>query len=76
MAQILVRGLADDVVDRLKARAHAHGRSVEGEVRSILESASGFSMDQAREVAAKWQARFAGRKFADSSDLLAEDRDR
>ena len=76
MAQILVRGLADDVVQRLKARAQLHGRSVEGEVRTILESASGYSMDQAREVAAKWQAHYAGRKFTDSSDLLTEDRGR
>ena len=76
MAQILVRGLADEVVERLKARAQTHGRSVEGEVRTILESASGFSLDQAREVAAKWQAHYAGRKFTDSSDLLTEDRGR
>jgi plasmid stability protein len=76
MAQILVRGLPDDVMERLKARAQFHGRSVEGEVRTILESASGFSMEQAREVAAKWQAHFAGRKFTDSCDLLAEDRGR
>jgi antitoxin FitA len=76
MAQMLVRGLPDDVVARLKARAESHGRSVESEVRTILEAAAGFSMDQAREVAAKWQAHFAGRKFTDSSDLLAEDRGR
>lgn len=76
MAQILVRGLADDVVERLKARALAHGRSVEGEVRSILESASGFSMEQAHEVVAKWQERFSGRKFTDSCELLSEDRSR
>lgn len=76
MAQILVRGLMDDVVERLKARAQSHGRSLEGEARTILESASGFSIAQAREVSAKWQARYAGRQFADSSDLLSEDRDR
>jgi plasmid stability protein len=76
MAQILVRGLADGVMERLKARAQLHGRSVEGEVRTILESASGFSMEQAREVAAKWQAHFVGRKLSDSSELLGEDRGR
>jgi antitoxin FitA len=76
MAQILVRGLTDDVVERLKIRAQAHGRSVEGEVRSILESASGFSEEQVREVLAKWEERFAGRRFSDSCELLAEDRNR
>ncbi len=76
MGQILVRGLADDVVERLKARAVAHGSSLEGEVRSILETASGFSIEQAREAAAKWQERFSGRKFTNSTELLAEDRSR
>lgn len=48
MAQVLIRGLSADVVDRLKARAQSHGRSVESEVRTILENASGFSVAQAR----------------------------
>jgi plasmid stability protein len=76
MAQILVRGLADDVVARLRARAESHGRSVESEVRTILEAASSFSAEQARNALTKWQAHFAGRQFADSSELLRENRDR
>jgi antitoxin FitA len=39
MAQLLVRGLREDVVRRLKDRAEAHGRSVEAEHRAILEEA-------------------------------------
>jgi plasmid stability protein len=76
MAQMLVRGLPDNVMARLKARAESHGRSVESEVRTILEAAAGFSIEQARNASAKWQAHFAGRQFADSSELLREDRDR
>ncbi|MDO5503104.1 MAG: hypothetical protein Q4G67_08020 [Actinomycetia bacterium] len=36
MATITVRGLDDAVVERLKARARANDRSMEGEVREIL----------------------------------------
>ena len=37
MATLIVRKLDDDLVQRLKARAEAHGRSAEAEHRLILE---------------------------------------
>jgi plasmid stability protein len=40
MAQILVRGLEDKVVELLKARAEKAGRSMEAEARSLLEAAT------------------------------------
>ena len=39
MAQLIVRNLDDEVVDALKARAAAHGRSAEAEHRAILYAA-------------------------------------
>ena len=36
MAQLLVRDLPDEVKERLRRRATAHGRSLEAEVREIL----------------------------------------
>lgn len=39
MATLTIRGLDDDVRDRLRARAAQHGRSMEAEVREILASA-------------------------------------
>ena len=39
MAQLIVRNLDDDVVDALKERAAAHGRSAEAEHRAILHAA-------------------------------------
>jgi plasmid stability protein len=76
MAQILVRGLEDDVVMRLKDRAAAHGRSLESEARTILESAVGFTADEARRVVKGWQKRLAGRKMENSRALVREDRQR
>ena len=37
MAQLLVRGVPEDVVEALKRRAAEHGRSAEAEHRIILE---------------------------------------
>ncbi len=37
MAQVLVRGLDDRVIARLKARAQANSRSLEAELRLVLE---------------------------------------
>ncbi len=39
MAQLIVRNLDDAVKDKLKAQAVENGRSLEGEVRVILETA-------------------------------------
>jgi plasmid stability protein len=39
MATLLVRRLDEDLICRLKARASAHGRSVEAEHRAILKEA-------------------------------------
>ena len=39
MAQILVRGLDDALVARLKERAKLNHRSLQGEVKAILEEA-------------------------------------
>ena len=39
MANLLVRGIDDQLVKALKARAGAHGRSAEAEHRAILAAA-------------------------------------
>lgn len=40
MAQLTVRNLEDDIRDKLRAMADAHGRSMEEEVREILREAA------------------------------------
>jgi len=39
MATLTIRGLDDDIKARLRVRAARHGRSMEAEVRSILDEA-------------------------------------
>ncbi|HEY3569423.1 MAG TPA: TraY domain-containing protein [Thermoanaerobaculia bacterium] len=76
MAQILVRDLSPDIVARLKNRAERNGRSLQGEVKAILESAAKLSMSEAREVAAQIRQSLRGKMTSDSADLLREDRER
>jgi plasmid stability protein len=76
MAQVLVRDLETTVVTRLKARARRHGRSLQTELREILEKASRHEAVDARAVAARIRRQLAGRSHSDSASLLAEDRAR
>ncbi len=76
MAQILVRNIDDAVVERLKARARTNDRSLEAEVRQILEQSAKFDMSRARQIVMERRKKLQGRKFTDSVDLIREDRDR
>jgi plasmid stability protein len=76
MAQIIVRNLDDTVVERLKARARENDRSLEAEVRNILEQSAKMDMARARQNALNIRVRLSGRKFPDVAELIREDRDR
>ena len=76
MAQILVRNLDDTLVEQLKKRAAENRRSLQAEVKSILEQSASVNMQAARELAASIRSQFAGRQMVDSVDLIREDRDR
>lgn len=53
MAQVLIRGLDDEVVERLRDRARAGGRSLESELRIILNRAASWrGWDESRIVSA------------------------
>jgi plasmid stability protein len=76
MSQVLVRELDPEVVRRLKARAAASGRSLEAELRLILERAARHDPARVGTLAATIRRRLAGRAHSDSADLVAEDRER
>jgi plasmid stability protein len=76
MGQILVRDLNDEVIERLKNRARNDGRSLQSEVKLILEQAARADVKAARKLANDIRKRFKGRKLTDSADLIREDRDR
>jgi plasmid stability protein len=75
MPEILVRGLDQKTVKRLKARARIGGRSLQQEVKAILErAATALTMAEARRLSSAWQRRLGGRTFSDSAALIREDR--
>jgi plasmid stability protein len=78
MAQVLVRNLDDKVVARLKKRAKNRGRSLQAEVKTILEEAAkdvpGDFWKEADRI--REQLKRSGRKFSDSAALIRENRDR
>jgi plasmid stability protein len=76
MAQILVRGLDSGTVDRLKNRARREGHSLQAECKLIIERAAKVDMDTARTMLEAFRHGLKGRKFADSAELLREDRER
>lgn len=77
MAQVLVRQLDDKVVDRLKRRAKEHGRSLQSEVKTILEEAvPDYEAAWRRIERFRKRLKKSGRRFIDSAALIREDRDR
>lgn len=77
MAQLLVRDIDARLIERLKKKAKQHNRSLQGEVKCIIEEeAKKMTMEESKVLAEKWRKRLAGRKFSDSAELIREDRER
>ena len=74
MSQVLVRGVSEAVLRRLKARAKAHGRSLQAELKAILESAAPDRLAFIR-LSAELRDRLADRPRRDSARLLHEERE-
>ena len=80
MATLHVRRLDDDVVSRLKRRAVANHRSLEGEVRHILEQAATDDMAERMRAFRVLSERLRGETGDEpqipAHVLIREDRDR
>jgi plasmid stability protein len=76
MGQVLVRNLNAQVVRKLKSRARQHRRSLQEELREILEHAAQQNLADAQARVKQVRKMFAGRRFSDSSELIRRDRAR
>lgn len=79
MGQVIVRNLDDRVIEALKARAARQQRSLEAELRVILECAATervIDVAEARARAERIGRSLEGRSHSDSAALIREDRDR
>ena len=78
MAALTVRNLPDDVHDQLRVRAAKNGRSMEAEVRAILEVAARAEQTKKKSLAEvqKWVDELYGGKKPKNvvEDLIAERR--
>jgi len=73
---LVVRGLDEELVQRLKLRAARHNRSAEAEHREILKQALGGEPNSSfKEVAAQLRALTRGRRHTPAEQLLRESRD-
>jgi plasmid stability protein len=77
MPDVLVRDLSDRAMELLKDQARSRGRSLQAELKHILEQAA-QAADVAAALALADQIRheLTGRTLGDSTELVAEDRAR
>jgi plasmid stability protein len=78
MAQVLVRNLDAKTLDSLKRRAKRNNRSLQQELKTILEEASGLVVVDrfARADAIYERLKRSGKRFSDSAALIRRDRSR
>ncbi len=77
MANLTIRNLDDEVVAKLKARAKAHHRSLEAELRALLsEAAAQPSGEDFLKAADRIAAMTPDVKQTDSTKIIREFRDR
>jgi len=75
---VLIRDIDEEILEKLKKKAAANNRSLQEELKSLLESHAVPDIERiramARESIRKYKAE--GRKFSDSTDDIREDRER
>lgn len=76
MRQLTIRNIEERVYQRLKDRARIDRRSLEAEVRAILDQAVTPDLSDVARQAAAMRARLTGRYKGDTTAAIREDRDR
>ena len=75
---VLVRNIDEETLNKLKGKAKTNNRSLQEELKSLLEMHAGPDIEEvramARESIRKYKAE--GRKFSDSTKDIREDRER
>lgn len=78
MANVLLRDIPEEVLNRLKEMAKAHNRSLQQELRVVLEITAGQVLPDVFQKTSELrkQLRKKAVRFTDSAKLLREDRGR
>ena len=76
MAQVLIRNLDNDVIERLRLRAKIKGASLEQELRDILTSASALTGDQRSALLSSFHAKHGPiTARLNPEDMIRQERD-
>jgi len=76
VAQVLIRNLPDEVLEAHRARAKAHGRSLEQELRDLIQKAAPYTPEERLAVALRFQSLTPPGPRSDPAALIREDRER
>ncbi|MCX8018269.1 MAG: hypothetical protein N2690_10275 [Rhodocyclaceae bacterium] len=76
MKALSIRNLPDDVYEALKTMAAANHRSMQEQVRCIIEREARLAGAPALPTAQAWRKRLAGRKLGDTVADVRRDRAR
>jgi plasmid stability protein len=76
MPNILIRDVSQKTISHLKTLAKQHNRSLQGEVKHLVEETVKTTGEVALLRARKIRASFGRKMFSNSAELLHEDRNR
>jgi len=80
MPQALIRNIDADVMAKLRDRAKKHGRSLQAELKIILDQAAReperLTVEEFIQETAKLRKSFGAKVFPDSARLIRADRER
>ena len=75
---VLVRNIDEKTLERLKKKAAANNRSLQEELKALLEMHAGPDIEKVRDMARESIRKYKtkGKKFTDSGKDISEDRER
>jgi antitoxin FitA len=76
VAQVLIRNIPEAVIEAHRARAKSHGRSLEQELRTLIERAAPYTPAERLAAAERFQNLTPEGVRSDPVELVREDRDR
>lgn len=78
MPDVLVRNIDEKTLNNLKKKAARNNRSLQAELKSLLDMYAGPDIEEARSMVREIHKRYesSGKTFSDSGEDLSEDRER
>ena len=76
MKSVSIRNVPDDVYTKLKAMAKANRRSLQEQIKYLLEKEVKLDRGSSMVKAYQWRSKLRDREFVDTVATVREDRDR